>query len=195
MITNTANLLTLFRIIIIPVLVALFYIPGATAAWCAVALFVLAAITDFFDGYFARSLNQVSAFGRFLDPIADKLIVTVTLFLLVAFERLEGIWILPALIILVREVLIAGLREFLGPYNVTVPVSKVAKWKTTVQLFAIAFLIAGDYGPDLVPFAQKIGLYGLLIAMILTVISGWNYLRVGFKTIQELDHPDHQVNS
>jgi cardiolipin synthase len=137
MITNIANLLTLFRILIIPVLVALFFIPGPIATWSAVVLFVVAAITDFFDGYFARALNQVSAFGKFLDPIADKLIVTVTLFLLVAFDRLEGLWIIPALIILIREVLIAGLREFLGPYKVTVPVSKTAKWKTTVQLFAI----------------------------------------------------------
>ncbi|MGM0423016.1 MAG: CDP-diacylglycerol--glycerol-3-phosphate 3-phosphatidyltransferase [Pseudomonadota bacterium] len=189
MITNTANLLTLFRILIIPVLVALFFMPGASATWSAVILFVVAAITDFFDGYFARALNQVSAFGKFLDPIADKLIVTVTLFLLVAFDRLEGLWIIPALVILIREVLIAGLREFLGPYKVTVPVSKSAKWKTTVQLFAIGFLIAGDHGPDLIPYSVEIGHYGLLAAMILTLISGWGYLKVGFKTIQELDQP------
>lgn len=187
MITNTANLLTIFRILIIPVLVALFFIPGATATWAAVILFTVAAITDFFDGYFARSLNQVSAFGKFLDPIADKLIVSVTLFLLVAFQHLEGLWIIPALVILIREILITGLREFLAPYNVSVPVSKSAKWKTTVQLVAIGFLIAGDYGPDLIPYSVEIGHYGLLLAMILTLVSGWGYLKVGFRTIQTLD--------
>ncbi len=188
MITNTANLLTLFRIIIIPFIVALFYFPGAWAAWTAVGLFVLAAITDFFDGYFARSLNQVSAFGKFLDPIADKLIVTVTLFLLVAFDRLEGLWIIPALIILVREILIAGLREFLGPYNIKVPVSKLAKWKTTVQLVVISFLIAGEYGNEVIPFANEIGHFGLLVAMVLTVMTGWNYLKTGLQAIQNMDN-------
>lgn len=189
MITNTANILTLIRIAIIPFLVALFYIPGPEAAWIAVVLFTIAGITDFFDGYVARSLNQVSAFGRFLDPIADKLLVTVTLFLIVAFNRLEGLWILPALVILVREVLIAGLREFLGPYNVTIPVSKLAKYKTTVQMVVIGFLIAGEYGPDLIPYAVEIGHYGLIAAMILTVATGWTYLKAGFKTIQKLDAP------
>lgn len=188
MITNTANLLTLFRIIIIPFLVALFYFPGPVAAWSAVGLFVLAAITDFFDGYFARSLNQVSAFGKFLDPIADKLIVTVTLMLLVAFDRLEGLWILPAIIILVREILIAGLREFLGPYNIKVPVSPLAKWKTTVQLIVISFLIAGEYGNALIPYANEIGHFGLLIAMVLTLMTGWAYLKAGIKAIQDIDN-------
>jgi len=187
MMTNTANLLTLFRIAIIPVLVALFYFPGPVAAWIAVGLFVLAAITDFFDGYFARSLNQVTAFGRFLDPIADKLIVTVTLFMLVAFDRLEGLWVLPAVLILVREVLIAGLREFLGPYNIKVKVSPLAKWKTTVQLIVISFLIAGPYGNALIPYAYAIGHYGLLIAMILTLVTGWDYLKAGLSAIQKID--------
>ena len=187
MILNAANTLTLFRIVLIPVIVALFYIPTAEAAWVAVAVFTLGAVTDFFDGYVARSLNQVSAFGRFLDPIADKLIVTVTLFLIVAFDRLEGLWILPALIILVREILIAGLREFLGPYNVTVPVSKLAKYKTTVQMVVLAFLIAGEHGEMLIPYANEIGHYGIIIAMLLTVYTGWTYLKVGFKTIQKID--------
>ena len=187
MITNTANMLTLFRIAIIPVLIVLFFFPGPVAAWSAVGLFVLAAITDFFDGYFARSLNQVTAFGRFLDPIADKLIVTVTLFLLVAFDRLEGLWILPAVIILVREILIAGLREFLGPYNIKVKVSPLAKWKTTVQLIVISFLIAGPYGDLVIPYANMIGHYGLIIAMILTVITGWDYLKAGLNAIQKID--------
>lgn len=188
MITNTANLLTLFRIVIIPFIIGFFYIPEAWAAWTAVGLFVLAAITDFFDGYFARSLNQVSAFGKFLDPIADKLIVTVTLFLLVAFDRLEGLWILPALIILVREILIAGLREFLGPYNIKVPVSKLAKWKTTVQLVVISFLIAGEYGNAIIPYANEIGHFGLVIAMVLTVVTGWGYLKAGLQAIQNMDN-------
>ena len=186
--TSIPNLLTIFRIAVLPILVILFFIPGAFATWAAVILFSLAGVTDFFDGYLARSMNQTSAFGKFLDPIADKLIVVISLFLVVAFDRLEGIWIIPALVIIVREILIAGLREFLGPYNVSVPVSKLAKWKTTVQLLFIGFVMAGEYGPTLVPYAIEIGQWGLLVASILTVITGYDYLKVGYKTIQDLDN-------
>ncbi len=186
--TSIPNLLTIFRIAVLPILVILFFIPGAFATWAAVILFSLAGITDFFDGYLARSMNQTSAFGKFLDPIADKLIVVISLFLVVAFDRLEGIWIIPALVIIVREILIAGLREFLGPYNVSVPVSKLAKWKTTIQLLFIGFVMAGEYGPTLVPYAIEIGQWGLLVASILTVITGYDYLKVGYKTIQDLDN-------
>ena len=111
-----------------------------------------------------------------------------TLMLLVAFDRLEGLWILPAIIILVREILIAGLREFLGPYNIAVPVSKLAKWKTTVQLIVISFLIAGEHGNMLIPYANEIGHFGLLIAMVLTVMTGWGYLKAGLHAIQEIDN-------
>ncbi len=190
MVTNTANILTLIRIIVIPFYVALFFFPSAAAAWGALAIYTVAAITDFFDGYVARNWNQSSAFGKFLDPIADKLIVTVTLFLIVAFDRIEGIWIIPALVILVREILIAGLREFLGPYKVTVPVSKLAKYKTTVQMFVLGFLIVGEHGRPVLSNSVEIGQWGLILAMILTVMTGWTYMKVGLATIQDIDSKD-----
>lgn len=184
---NLANALTLFRIAIIPVIVALFFIPDHWATWAAVGVYTVGAITDFFDGWVARTYNQVSAFGRFLDPIADKLVVGVVLMLILAFDRIDGLWIIPALIILVREILIAGLREFLAPYKVMLPVSKLAKWKTTAQMIALGFLIAGPHGELLIPYTLDIGKWGLLIACILTVISGWDYLKVGYVTIKKLD--------
>lgn len=184
---NLPNSLTFFRIAAIPVMVVLFYMEGWMAAWANVALFTAAGISDYFDGYFARAMGQTSALGRFLDPIADKLIVGVALLMLVAFDRLEGLWVLAAVVILVREFLVAGLREFLGPYNVQVPVSKLAKWKTTTQMLFIGFLIAGPYGEMLVPYAINIGNIGITIAAVLTVITGWGYLKAGLKLIEELD--------
>jgi len=185
--TGTANILTMTRIVLIPIMIALFYIPGPIAAWTNLFLFAIAGITDFFDGYIARNNNETSAFGKFLDSIADKLVVIIILIMLIAFDRLEGLWVLPAAIIVSREILVSGLREFLGPYNIQVHVTKLAKWKTTVQMVTMGFLIAGDYGYDLVPYALEIGRYGLTIAAILTVITGWSYLKAGFETIEELD--------
>jgi len=187
MFSNLANFLTLLRIILIPVLIALFFIPGATAAWACLFIYAIAAITDFFDGWAARKFGQTSIVGKFLDPIADKLLVIVMLFMLVAFDRLTGIWILPAIVIIVREISIAGLREFLGPYNVTVPVSKLAKWKTTVQMLAVGFVMMREHGTWLVKYTAEIGEIGMTVAAILTVITGWGYLKVGYKTIIELD--------
>lgn len=187
MLTNIPNLLTIFRIISIPLLIALFYIGGATAMWTAGALYGLAGLSDFLDGYYARKYKQVSAFGRFLDPIADKLVVVVALFLLVAFDNLEGYWVLSAIVIIVREILISGLREFLGPYNVQVHVTKLAKWKTTFQMVFIGFLIIGEHGESVVPYTVEIGQYGLVLAAVITVITGWDYLKTGYKTIQDLD--------
>lgn len=187
---NLPNSLTFFRIAAIPAMVALFYVDGWMAAWANVALYTLAGISDYFDGYFARALGQTSALGRFLDPIADKLMVGVALFMLVAFDRLEGPWILAAVIILVREFMVAGLREFLGPYNIQVPVSKLAKWKTTVQMVFIGFLIAGPYGEKLVPGTVDIGNIGITVAAVLTVITGWDYMKAGLKLIEKLEAPN-----
>ena len=184
---NLANALTIFRIAVIPVIIAFFYIPEDWAVWAAVFVYTIAAVTDFFDGWVARTYNQVSAFGRFLDPIADKLVVGVALMLVVAFDRIDGLWVIPAIIILVREIFIAGLREFLAPYKVSLPVSKLAKWKTAAQLIAIGFLIAGEQGSAILPYAHDIGRWGLLAACFLTVISGWDYMKVGYNTIKELD--------
>lgn len=187
MILNIPNLLTLFRIALIPAITALFFVPGAWAVWVALALYTLGAITDFFDGYLARALKQTSAFGRFLDPIADKLYVAAILLLLAGFDRISGVWLIPAIVIMMREILIAGLREFLGPYKITLPVSKLAKWKTTVQMVAIGFLIAGPYGETILPYSWQIGHWGLVAAAALTVMTGWDYMRRGLEYIHTLD--------
>jgi cardiolipin synthase len=180
MITSLPNLLTLSRILVIPVLVALFFMPGEKAKWAALALFALAGITDYFDGYFARTRRQISALGRFLDPVADKLLIASVILLLVAFDRITGWTVLPALVILCREILVSGLREFLAGLRVRVPVSRLAKWKTGIQMVAIGFLIVGDSSPSLIP-ALQIGAAGLWIAAVLTIVTGYDYLRSGLK--------------
>jgi cardiolipin synthase len=171
------NLLTISRIVTIPVMVALFFVPKAWAAWTILAIYAPAAATDYLDGYLARSLQVTSPIGRFLDPIADKLFVGALLFMLAAVHRLEGVWALPALIILIREIFIAGLREYLGPLNIQVPVSQMAKWKTGVQMTAIGFLIVGPFAPEWIP-ALEIGQLGLIIAMALAVKTGWDYTKI-----------------
>jgi cardiolipin synthase len=178
MLTNLPNLLTLSRIGAIPLLVTLFYVDGNAVRWVACALFTAAALTDYFDGYFARTRRQVSPVGRFLDPIADKLLVASVLFMLVAFDRISGLTLLPALVILCREITVSGLREFLAGLRVGVPVSRLAKWKTGIQMTAIGFLIVGDAGLGFIP-VTLIGEVGLWVAAILTIVTGYDYLRAG----------------
>ena len=180
---NLPNILTFFRIAILPVIIGLFFVPGAWAAWSALGLYTLAGITDFLDGYLARKMKTESALGTFLDPISDKIFIASLLIALVGFDRLEGIWMIPAIIILIREFLIAGLREFLGPQNIQLPVSKLAKWKTTVQMIALGFLVVGNYGDVILPRTLDYGHWGITIAAILTVITGWSYLKAGLKHI------------
>lgn len=178
MLTSLPNLLTLSRIAIIPPVVGLFYVPEAWAAWTSCGLFAAACITDYFDGWLARAWEQESVIGKFLDPIADKLLVAAVLIMLVAFDRLAGFSVLAAVVILLREVLVSGLREYLAGLNVGVPVTWLAKWKTAIQMVAIGFLIVGDYGPASVP-STAIGTVGLWAAAILTFVTGWDYTRVG----------------
>jgi cardiolipin synthase len=180
---NIPNILTFFRIAILPIIIALFFVPEAWAAWTALGLYTLACITDFLDGYIARKMQIVSAMGTFLDPIADKIFIASLLIVMAGFGRLDGFWLIAAIIILSRELLVSGLREFLGPMNIQLPVSKLAKWKTTVQMIALGFLVVGDYGDVLVPYTLEIGQYGLAIAAILTVMTGWAYLKAGLKHI------------
>ena len=187
--TNLPNLLTLFRIAVIPGIVVLFYIETKFASWLACGLFSLAAITDFFDGYIARVTKQQSAFGKFLDPVADKLLVSSALLMMVAFGQISGLLILPALVILCREITVSGLREYLASLRVSMPVSQLAKWKTTLQMLAIAVLIVGDNGPRNVPLAE-IGAVGLWVAAILTIITGYDYLRAGLRHIEREDSVD-----
>lgn len=149
--------------------------------WTAVSLFTLAGITDFFDGYLARRANQVSRLGRFLDPIADKLLVASVLLVLVGFNRVEQWTYVPAIIIMLREILVSGLREFLAELHVGVPVTKLAKGKTTVQMIALGFLIVGTA----VPLAKPTGEVLLWLAALLTIITGYDYLKAGLKHMSE----------
>lgn len=183
---NLPNILTLSRIFVIPVVIAMFYWDSPTTRWVMLGLFTAAGITDFFDGYLARRSNQVSAFGRFLDPIADKLLVAALLLMLVGFERMSTWSYLPAVIILMRELLVSGLREFLAQTQVSIPVSTLAKWKTTLQMFTLGFLIVGTDAPTWIP-AQIIGEVGLWLAALLTLITGYDYLKAGVVHMLEAD--------
>jgi cardiolipin synthase len=147
MLTSLPNLLTLSRIGLIPVLLLLLYLNEPWARWTALVLFTLAGVTDWLDGYLARNRGQVSSIGRFLDPIADKLLVSAVILLLVAVDSITGLVLLPALVILCREILVSGLREYLAEIQVPVPVSNLAKWKTVIQMVALGFLIVGHDGP------------------------------------------------
>lgn len=183
MLRQLPNILTISRIVLLPVLIGLFFIPGATAAWWALWIYIFCAVTDFFDGYLARRFGSTSNFGTFLDPISDKILVVSLLMALAAFDRLDGVWIIPAIVILAREFLIAGLREYLGPQNIKVPVSKLAKWKTGFQMTALGFLVIGDYGDNVVPQTLLIGQILLAVAAVITLITGWNYLKAGYRHI------------
>ena len=180
---NIPNILTLLRILTLPLLLWLIYMNSATAAPWAFALYVLSAITDFFDGYLARKLNQTSAFGTFIDPIADKIFVLGVLLVLVDLSILDGLWLIAVLIIIIRELLVSGLREFLGPYNVKLPVTKLAKWKTTIQMVALATLIL----TPLHALAYSVGLGFLGVAALLTFITGTQYLASGIKAMGDID--------
>src|ERR1700722_3555572 len=177
-VTTLPNLLTISRILAVPLLVGTFYLPGREAPWIACALFTAACITDWLDGHFARRWKQQSEIGRFLDPIADKLLVAAVLFMLAAFARISALAIFPALVILSREILVSGLREYLAGLRVRVPVSKLAKWKTGIQMVAIGVLLVGNAGPDVLP-VQATGEILLWVAALLTILTGYDYLRAG----------------
>jgi len=178
--TSLPNLLTVSRILAIPVVIGSFYVSGDYARWFACALFSAAALTDWLDGHMARRWQQQSEIGRFLDPIADKLLVSATLFMLTTFGRLSTEAVLPALVILCREILVSGLREYLAGLRVGMPVSRLAKWKTVIQMVAIGVLIVGDAGPGFLPVAA-IGEMLLWVAALLTLVTGYDYLQAGFR--------------
>jgi len=180
--TSIPNLLTLSRILAIPVVVATFYLSGDPARWFCCVLFSAAGVTDWLDGHMARRWEQQSEIGRFLDPIADKLLVSATLFMLTATGRLPTQAVLPALVILCREILVSGLREYLAGLRVGVPVSRLAKWKTFIQMMAIGWLIVGDSGPSILPVVA-IGETLLWLAALLTLVTGYDYLRAGLAHI------------
>jgi len=185
---NLPNILTLVRICLTPVIALLPFIDGYWPKLICFAVFLFAAITDVVDGYLARSRNLVTDIGKLLDPIADKLLVAALLLMLVADGTIYGWTVLPALIILCREILVSGLREYLAELKVRLPVSILAKWKTTMQMVAMAFLIVGDVVPALP--VQMVGEGLLWLAAALTLLTGYDYLRVGLKHMTEDDRAD-----
>jgi len=188
MLTNLPNILTLSRIGVIPLLIATFYIKSDLGNWLGLGVLVYAGITDFIDGLVARLMSQQSELGRFLDPIADKLLVGSLLVMLLAFDRIEGLAVLPALVILCREILVSGLREFLAGVKTTMPVSRLSQWKTTLQMIALGFLLVGPAGPYFGSLSTaEIGVIGLWLAAFITIITGYDYLRAGLRRVDELD--------
>jgi cardiolipin synthase (CMP-forming) len=188
MLTTLPNLLTLSRIVAVPLVIASFFFDSPMGNWLGFAIFAVACVTDFFDGYVARAWAQQSHFGRLLDPIADKLLVSAIILMLAATDRVAGLAILPAVVILCREILVSGLREFLASAHVRLPVSRLAQWKTAVQMIALGFLLVGDAGPPFGPVSTtEIGVAGLWIAAIITLYTGYDYLRAGLHHVDRLD--------
>jgi CDP-diacylglycerol--glycerol-3-phosphate 3-phosphatidyltransferase/cardiolipin synthase len=187
------NLLTYGRIAAIPAIVAILFWPlDPDMRWWALGLYVLAGVTDYLDGYLARAYAQQSSLGRMLDPIADKLLIAACLLMLVADGTIRSWSLWAAIVILSREILVSGLREFLAEVKVSVPVSRLAKWKTAAQLVSVGFLIAGPAGDALLPegWTRFIGLVLLWIAAILTIITGYDYMKASVRHLVEADGAD-----
>mgnify|MGYP001465439495 CR=1 FL=1 len=177
---NIPNYLTALRIAIIPLLLAVFALPDGLGNVLAAALFIIASISDFFDGWLARRWQVQSSLGRFLDPIADKLLIAAILILLVDYRVIYGWHILPAIAIMCREILVSGLREFLAELQVIVPVTKLAKWKTAAQMVALFLLLLGPVTPAWLG-GEWLGLGLLWLSALLTLYTGYNYLIQGMK--------------
>ena len=184
------NLLTYARIAAVPAVVACLYWQdilngGLWLRWVALTIFIAAGITDFLDGYVARMWQQQSSLGRMLDPIADKLLVASCLLMLAADDTIRGWSLWAAIIILCREILVSGLREFLAELRVSVPVTQLAKWKTFAQLLAIGFLLAGKAGDLVFAYTSLTGLTLLWLSAVLTLYTGWDYFRAGIRYLIE----------
>jgi cardiolipin synthase len=183
-----ANLLTYARIAAVPAVVACLYWQdilqgGIWLRWVALMIFTAAAVTDVLDGYFARKWGEQSSFGRMLDPIADKLLVASCLLMLAADGTIRGWSLWAAIVILCREILVSGLREYLAGLKVSVPVTRLAKWKTTVQMISLGFLIAGPAGDKVLAHSTEIGIVLLWIAAVITLYTGYDYFRAGLKHV------------
>ena len=180
------NLLTLSRILAVPILVFLLWRPAPLDYAITFVLYCVVGITDYFDGYLARAQGRISRLGQFLDPIADKIMVAAVLVMLISSRKanpmpeIAGLHIIPALVILLREIIVSGLREFLAELRVSVPVSALAKWKTTFQMVSLGALILGGALPAL-PWVHLVGLVCLWLAAALTLVTGYDYLRIGIR--------------
>lgn len=169
------NILTLLRILAIPGIVCSLYTQSFNGDWAAFGFYVLACITDFFDGYIARAMRQISMIGRFLDPIADKLLVSTVLISYVGLGRLMGWNLIPVILIVCREIFISGLREFLADYKIRMPVSQMGKWKTTTQMLALGFLMVFPSVPASW-MTLEVGVSLLWVSTFLTMWSGVSYM-------------------
>jgi cardiolipin synthase (CMP-forming) len=186
------NLLTYGRIVAVPLVVACMFWQnilhgGLWLRWVALTIFIAAGVSDFLDGYFARIWGQQSSLGRMLDPIADKLLVSSCLLMLAAENTIHGWALFAAVVILCREILVSGLREYLAELRVSVPVTRLAKWKTTLQLVAVGFLICGEAGDAVVPVVTQVGITLLWLSALLTLYTGWDYLQAGLHHLTKED--------
>jgi len=184
------NILTYGRIAAVPAVVGCLYWQALLDGplwlrWVALFIFIVAGVTDILDGYLARAWQEESSLGRMLDPIADKLLVSACLLMLAADGTIRGWSLWAAIIILCREILVSGLREFLAELRVSVPVTQLAKWKTTGQLVAVGFLLAGRAGDLIVPYVTLSGLTLLWLSAMLTLYTGWDYMRAGVRHLLE----------
>ena len=174
------NLLTISRIVVIPVIFLSIYIHTAVWSMLAAVLFIIASITDYFDGYLARSRNETSAFGRLLDPIADKLLVASALIVILADNMVHPINFIPVIVILCREILVSGLREFLAEVHVGMPVTRLAKWKTGFQMTALSMILVGYMFHDL-------GVILLWVAAVLTFVTGYQYFQKSLDYVKSIE--------
>ena len=177
---NLSNILTLIRVAIIPIIVLCIYLKSPFFGWTAFILFCLASITDYFDGYLARIRNEVTNFGTFLDPIADKLLVAAVILILTSKGVIADWETIPALIILLREITVSGLREYLAGIKISIPVSRIAKLKTLLQLCSLALLILSESITDIIPIIY-LGKFFLWIAGLLTLYTAYDYIKTSIK--------------
>jgi CDP-diacylglycerol--glycerol-3-phosphate 3-phosphatidyltransferase len=183
------NLLTLSRILAVPILVFLLWRPAPIDYAITFVLYCIVGITDYLDGYLARAWGSISRLGQFLDPIADKIMVAAVLIMLISSRKanpvpeIAGLHIIPALVILLREIIVSGLREYLAGLRISVPVSALAKWKTTLQLVALGALILGGAVPDS-PWVHMVGIVCLWAAAALTLVTGYDYMRTGLRHME-----------
>ena len=194
MLRKIPNLLTVGRILIVPFFVLAFYLPGVYGDLTALILFIVASFTDFLDGMLARFLSEESKLGELLDPIADKIIVATALILLVMDGTIRNYEVIAAIIILTREILISGLREFLAKGKIKLPVSNLAKLKTVLQMVSIGLLLSGETGNKIINFqdynAQTIGIILLWLSAALTLFTGYDYMRKGIDHAISEDNKD-----
>ena len=191
MLSSLPNLLTLSRIFAVPLFVILMWNATWVGYTAAFVLYCIAGLTDYLDGYLARARGTVSKLGVFLDPVADKIMVAAVIVMLIHNDHISGWHVIPGLVIILREITVSGLREFLATARVSLPVSQLAKWKTTFQMVSLGALILAPASAHWWPAlpAQPVGLICLWLAGVLTLMTGWDYLRIGLKHMTESPGP------